>query len=512
MAAPDTRPHKLLAVAVLTACFAAIVVVRLHTFDEPVERDIAAYMVVGNELLHGKRLYSEIWDHKPPAIHYAYASAIAAVGFGPQAVYLLGLLTSGITLLGVYVAGREIGGDRLSGILAAVFFSIICSDLALEANQPNVEAFMNACTVWFLALLFLGARIGARWRWGLVLGLVAAASTLFKQVTVPLIGLTGSCFFLFPTPLEGEGSRRQWGQALSTVLVAVGAWFAVCFWYWAQGDWRQFYGAVVLYNQSYGGNPVASLYNGLRAGNLFPSALRFCWPLVALGAFWLAAAILDRRWRQASALAGAGLGTWLTISLPAHYFPHYYQLWLPLLAVAAGAGLARIWTLANGREGSRRRVLRFASIASGIAALWLLVGHQLPGLRTPAQVWPLVKYKVEGRLFSEIPATAQWVNTVLRPDETFFEWGLDPGLYYYSRRRPMTTLAYCHPLLRGPLVDVLEAVTLRQLQAGKPRLVAISKPLLSLGLQSPSLAWILANYRVVESAPESAYFGFFERK
>jgi 4-amino-4-deoxy-L-arabinose transferase-like glycosyltransferase len=505
-------PHRLISCAVLAACLAAIAAVRLHTFDEPLERDLAGYMVTGNELLHGKRLYAEIWDHKPPAIHFAYASAIAAVGYGPQAVYLLGLLTSGITLAGVYVVGRELGGDRLSGILAAVFFSLVCSDLGLEANQPNVEAFMNACTTWFLGLLFIGGRIEARWRWGLVVGSVAAASTLFKQVTVPLVGLAGLCFFLLPTPLEGGGRRRQRGQALSAVLVVAGVWLVVCLWYWAQGAWRQFYGAVVLYNQYYSGKLVVSLYNGLLLENLFPSVLSFCFPLVALGVFWLVTAMLARRWRQVLVLAGAGLGAWLAISLPAHFFPHYYQLWLPLLAVAAGAGLARMWSLANGLQDSRHRVLRFAAVASGIAAFWVVVGHQLPGLRTPSGVWPLVKYKVEGRLFCEIPPTALWIDTFLRPDETFFEWGLDPGLYYYSRRRPTTTLAYCHPLLGGPLVDDLEAATLEQLQAGKPRLIAISRPILGLGLRSPSLAWILANYRVVESAPESGYFRFFEKR
>jgi 4-amino-4-deoxy-L-arabinose transferase-like glycosyltransferase len=512
MAGPDMRHQKLIVCAVLTVCFAAIAAVRLHTFNEPLERDLAGYMVIGNELLHGKRLYSEIWDQKPPAIHYAYASAIAAVGYGPQAVYLLGLLTSGITLVGVYVVGREIGGDRLSGILAAVIFSVVCSDLGLEANQPNVEVFMNACTIWFLALLFIGRRIGARWRWGLILGVVAAAGTLFKQVTAPLFFLMGFGFFLLPAPSDDEGPRRQWGQALSAALVVTGAWLAVCFWYWAQGDWQQFYGAVVLYNRFYAGNLVASLFNGLRFDHLFPAALRFCWPLVATGMFWLATAMLDRRSREALVMAGAGLGTWLAVSLPAHYFPHYYQLWLPLLAVVAALGLARMWTLANGLRGSRRTVLRIAAVASGIAVFGLVAEHQLPGLRTPAGFWPLAKYKVEGRLFCEIPSDAKWIDTFLGSQETFFEWGLDPGLYYYSRRRPMATLAYCHPLLSGPLVNVLEEVTLKQLQAGEPRLIVISKPLLGLGLRSPSLAWIRANYQVVESAPESDYFGFFGRR
>jgi hypothetical protein len=61
--------------ALLLVLCGLLVLLRLHTYDEPLERDITTYAVIGHELLGGKALYTELWDHKPPAIYVTYAAA-----------------------------------------------------------------------------------------------------------------------------------------------------------------------------------------------------------------------------------------------------------------------------------------------------------------------------------------------------------------------------------------------------------------------------------------------------
>jgi hypothetical protein len=105
-APPTGQVPRMVTAAVLGLLVVVTVVTRLHTYGEPLERDLATYAVIAHELSDGRRLYSDLWDHKPPVTHLTYAAAQALAGVGPGSVYLLGVLTALATLLGVFWAGR----------------------------------------------------------------------------------------------------------------------------------------------------------------------------------------------------------------------------------------------------------------------------------------------------------------------------------------------------------------------------------------------------------------------
>ena len=54
---------------------ARVAILKASGYNEPLERDLTTYAVIAHEMLEGKALYSELWDHKPPAIHVTYAAA-----------------------------------------------------------------------------------------------------------------------------------------------------------------------------------------------------------------------------------------------------------------------------------------------------------------------------------------------------------------------------------------------------------------------------------------------------
>src|ERR1700690_1631960 len=47
----------------------------------PLERDSATYCLVAQGMLHGLRLYRDLWDNKPPGIFYIYVPIVKL--FGP---------------------------------------------------------------------------------------------------------------------------------------------------------------------------------------------------------------------------------------------------------------------------------------------------------------------------------------------------------------------------------------------------------------------------------------------
>ena len=329
----------------ILACCAVILAQRLYTYHEPLERDLTTYAVVGNELLHGKLLYSDAWDHKPPAIHAAYAVAIAVAGYGAGAVFLLNVSMAVATLLGVYAAASQAGAWRTGGLWAAAFWTIISADLALQANQPNTEVFINACVVWaFAAILRLG-RPPMKMAFVIVPGLLFALATLFKPVVVG--SAVALCLTYSALTARGKRTRASINVAVMAGVV-VAAWAAVAGWFAITGRFDSFRDAVFTYNSFYAGSVADNLRRAFHSHNLFHKALL---PIgIPLGCL---IAIGFIRFRRVDPFFWALLIAFLIaanvqVALPGAFLPHYYQLMLPPLTIGAGVALAT-WSRSNSR-------------------------------------------------------------------------------------------------------------------------------------------------------------------
>jgi hypothetical protein len=187
---PARARLALLALALLIA------VARLHTYDEPLELDITVAAVIGNELLAGRQLYTDLWDHKPPALHITHALAILLVGYGSGAIYLLNVGAAVVTLLGVYAAASAVAG-AVAGLWGATFWTLVSGDVGLQANQPNAEVFVNACVVWAFAFL-IRVDQGARGRRFLAIGALFALGSLYKPVVVAPAAVLATAHLVAP--------------------------------------------------------------------------------------------------------------------------------------------------------------------------------------------------------------------------------------------------------------------------------------------------------------------------
>ncbi len=283
------NPIKLrivLPLVILLGLAALICLQRLHTYHEPLERDLTLYAVVGHELLAGRALYSDLCENKPPAIFLTYAAAEKLVGYGTGAVFLLGILAAIVTLLGVYAAGLALSGSSSTGLWAAAFWTVISSDLMLQANQPNTEVFINVCVIW----AFVGmARSDNQRPWlrrYLGIGALLALASLYKMVVIGIAVTLALAHLALPPGYPPD--RKLAGKQIG-VIAAVGAvvWGAVCVYFAAVGHFRDFYEIVFTFNRYYTGSMLENLKIGL---TLFYGILRYAVPLlyaICLGAlFW----------------------------------------------------------------------------------------------------------------------------------------------------------------------------------------------------------------------------------
>lgn len=449
----------------LVICAVAIAGLRLHTYNEPLERDITWYAVLGHELLAGRSFYSDLWFHKPPGAKVAFAAAEVVAGYGSGSIYLLNVSSAVAVLIGVYFAARNFGSTaaerRGTAIWAGIFWVLLSGEPDFQANQPNTEVFMNACAALAFVVLLRGTFRQLTWAETLIVGALAAVSSLFKQIGIVPIFLPAAVYALFP-PDGATGRRRSFVQVASMIGVVAASWILMLAYYAATGHWTDAYDALFVYNAYYASlsrQPIDTLYFLGLAGLLLPVLL----------AWYVRADFTVSQLRTWSMYAAGCVGAFLAIVLPGRYFAHYFQLLLPWAAIAGGGLFVLIPSVI--------RIDRTAlqHLAVGLLAFPLAIYEGQFLLKSPDEL-SQYKYPAPPGQTSEFILTyrqAAELNKLLEPGETFYDFGHSTGLYFASGRKPPTGMLFADALTEGPIQKKLSQRVQAQLEQTKPEILII---------------------------------------
>jgi hypothetical protein len=497
--APNSRVFRMGArsvAAVLGLLCLLVAFERLRTYAEPFERDIMIYAVIGHELLHGGHLYVDVLDHKPPAVYATFAVAEAAVGYGPQAIYLIGVVCSCLTLLALFWCGAS--SRPATGLLAALLWLLCSYDLNLQANQPNTEAMINA-TLALASALLLSA---AKWRRPALMvalaGVLIGLSSLYKPMTLLVVPLWIAAFWLRDG--GNAGPRRPALLRLLPLALAPAALWAAVLAYFALTDrLGLFLTVVVSFNAWYAGDIWSNLAAGLAPSRLWPVFLSSQVPLLIVGAGLVIQ--LRARLRQHLPLLAYAVAAVLMVAVQGRESKHNFQLYLPPLVLAAAGAIEGI-----GATLARWRQFLAASLTVGLIAALLTLNVR--DLRLDADAASTRKF---GNACIVVREAAKVIDTILRPDERLFVWGIDPGFYFYTRHRPISSCLWSTHL-RGPLTDLLKERLERDLKGQPPDLLVLDTRA-DLGRLSPQLQASLRNaYDPIPTKAEFTPFRLLSRR
>jgi 4-amino-4-deoxy-L-arabinose transferase-like glycosyltransferase len=390
--------------------------------------DEATYCVVAREMLHGRVLYRDVVDHKPPLIYVTYAATQMLAG--PRGgMILLHLLTIAVVwatalLLGrivVRAATRRRAGDAAAprvvdgasdgGSFAAALLFIVFTTTLLDfdALAANCELYLllplTASVLLYLRgfeeprtadLLAAGALVGVavlyKYQAAVHLPLyLLHLAIVHRRRAVRLLGGWAAVTLGFVVPLGAAlGAMRRAG-ALDAALF----WFSFNAAYIRQGLQVAEVAARALPRLSYGVLPALFIWVlGVRAA--LASWHRRGEDPVAL--FMLG-------WCAVSALA---------VSAGGRFFGHYFHQVTAPLAVLAAPEAARLWR--------SRRVLGLA--AMGVPAAGFLL---ISLLHAPAA-------QAVGAAPPDYPAIARFVRTHSAPGDGLVIWGNVPVLYFEADR------------------------------------------------------------------------------
>jgi 4-amino-4-deoxy-L-arabinose transferase-like glycosyltransferase len=471
--AVDRPARRLWFPVLLLIVFAsAIALLRLRTFHEPLDRDNVTYIFVGDAIVHGGQSYADAYEIKPPGVYVTYALAELIAGFGERQMYLLNIAAAVTTLFGVYWAGTARG--RNAGIWAALFWVLLSGAPTVEANQPNTESFINACIVWALALLAHAGgstemnAVAPRGRGlmrAIAVGVLFAVATTFKQIAIVDAGMLSLAHLMTARQLSG-GRRRALRDI--AIFAAVGAvcWVSMIGYYAATGRFDLFWITNFRNAQAYAGNPLFNIFRYVRSAFFMPDFLWFAAPVMAL---IVLGCVRDRRelLRRPWALYLACLLA-IQIKIPLNgsmFLPHYYQYWLPMLAIGAG------WSA--GVKVQSPGFYRVGMTAVSIAVLAIVAVEQGRYLLRSPDDYSRLKY---GSQMVDARELGLAIGKVLRPDESLYQHGNRPELYFYSQHHPPSAVLWTWHLSDAlPIAGILLERHLAALDRRPPDLVVVDQ-------------------------------------
>jgi len=449
----------------VTALF--IAAVRIRLLEVPLDRDEGEYAYVGQQLLQGIPPFASIYHVKLPGIYAVYAATLGLLGETVSGIRI-GLLAVNLASGAVVFAIARRFFAPLASALATAAFALLTLGQELDGFSANAEHFVLLPAL--LGLLALLAAPGSRRERGLVFvaGLGLGIATLVKQQGL-FFAAAGAAYGL--AFAWAERPRQLAKRLRDGVAYAIGVtlpFAMVCTVFAALGLFERFWWWTVYYPRRYiseiswadgWGNFWLSFHPaGEELGVLDAHA-----PLLAfaaLGGIWL---VGSGRRRAQAFLASLGLFSALAVAAGLHFFPHYYLLATPAVALAVGAGAEalRAWR----------------GLALAVVAVAVVVGFAIHTQR--AYLFTLDPIGVSRTSFAANPfpesvEIARFLEAHTDPEDRIAVLGSEPQLYFLAKRRAATGYVYTYEMMREhPYVRALQTEMIEEIEAAAPRYVVM---------------------------------------
>jgi hypothetical protein len=489
-----------------------IVKQRLYSRDEPLESDTSLFSVLAAEWNQGRLLYSDIWDNKPPGIILTYAGAQSLAGSGQRSILLLGSAASILTMVGIYFAVFALTKNTGASLWGAVFWTITNANPYLEANQPLAEVFVNVCWIWAAAWGFY-SRERRSTRNLLWAGSFLALATFYKHHLI-FANIPFALGIALADQKTAGRTKSIWQSVLWLALPSVLLWTATFGYFAFDHRFQSLWEMLVTHSRFYAvsGHPGQSGPFSNFLDSMNPS---LWWNLAKRGVFHvllpmlvgsLPAVILAIRLKERRWLVWFGyiLAAWIGLSIPGRFFSHYFQILLPPLIIGSAASASMLTRWAGDRD-SRLARLWPAALAA------LLLFRELPFYRLNPEEWSKLKY---GTVYTTTRKMGEELGRHLPPGESFYELGCEPGLYYYSGRRPPVGILMSTHWDEGPLREGFMNRIQNDLAKSNPLLLVTTQFWLSSEsrLRLPLAQWLFNRYDPLPKDPQQWPFVLFVRR
>lgn len=449
-----------------------VVTVRIRVLPVPLERDEGEFAYAGQLILEGIPPYQLAYNVKLPGIYAAYALVMAVFGQTPAGIHL-GLLfvNLGAIVLLFFFARRLF--DPYAAVIASATYALMSTSTAVMGFRAHATHFVifaalggfvlllrglesrRALTLFWSGLLF-GIAVLMK-QHGVFLGIFAFGVLLFHELSAKrVVSDSNAAATGVPNPSRQPtksfltGLWRLAAFSLGTVM----PYALTCLVLWRAGVFKDFWRWTVVYA---GGHSLPYSFQGLARNFQSNGPDNFFWGLAAAGFFVLGTDRSVSGWTKGF-VGGLLAASFVAVTLGFYFFPHYFVLMLPAVALLVGAGCS----LAGQRL--RRSGLGTLGVLLPVAVFLVGSGWALKSRRI---AW------IESYVsFDAAPALASYMSNHSTVASRIAVFGSEPEIYFYAHRHSASGYIYMYDIT-SPAAHAgeMKQEMLREVEAARPEFV-----------------------------------------
>lgn len=196
---------------------------RLPSFFEPYwYGDEGIYEVIGFALRHGKLLYRDIWDNKPPLLYLIYA-----LGSGDQMIAkILSAIAGFLAVIVFFFLAKRLFTKKIQIYFSTALFALLFGLPLLEGNIANAENFMllPIISAALLVVVVLQKKLSFRNQTLFLFSAGLLIGVAFLTKVVAVFDIAAFAFVL--AVMKFETLQKSWKTILSH-LIPLGIGFVV---------------------------------------------------------------------------------------------------------------------------------------------------------------------------------------------------------------------------------------------------------------------------------------------
>ena len=429
-----------------------------------IDTDEGLYLVQAQAWLRGDWPLVAVWDMHPIGAPAMYALAMWVFGESIATIRLLGAVCTAAAAWALYGVVRATGAPRGIGLAAGLVY--VGHSLRMGGLATNTEILFAPMVVSAMALGALGAVEALRRSWAprwsvlIAMGLAMGCALAIKPVMVAE-GCLAFALLIFPAFWR---RLLPWRRALGMAAAYAGlcalptAYFALL--YFLRGELTAFLDGTFLAPLRYTHGRMG-LVDALH--QILVEFLTLLWPFLLAG---LAVAAGLVRSGPRGILTRIGLLWFLAGSIgvasPGFFYPHYFLIWLPPLAILATLGCWRL-----------TRLLPPAKRAFGFS---LLIAVVIIG-SWRADATARIERGIGIFAADPVREVTKIIRASLKPGETIFIANYHPVIYALTDAALPTRFIF-PAQLTGEFTQVADIDTdaeVARIMATKPRFVVVDR-------------------------------------
>lgn len=462
---PSSSPRPSSRVLFIVVVFVAAIGYA-HSLRFPLGVDQGIFSTAAHGILSGQMIYKDIWDFKPPIIHYMYSAAFFVFGESVFTVRVIDFISYVASIILLWTIAVRMEGQR-TALISSLLFMLVYS-LGGFWHTAQAESFSIPFILLYLLFLHRSPKKTFRTFFtGVLLSLIIG----LKFSSFLLVGLLWMDVLLHSAASEEKKifQMKLLGSAILGLLfglavIGVSLYFI--------GSLKDFVEINRVFLPQYISVSFRSVADGVPGE--FIKSRNFIISAGLLIFFTLPA--LRRRGAMPAFTEIIIAGAWLSlisIVMQGKAFAYHFYIFLPFMVLLAGIVLSDFAS-----EFHLKRL-------HWILAIVLLVLHWRIIFARGYVLYPEILHVAQNEYWKkQSPATtllhlsdvidvSEYMKRHTSNDEKIFLWGMQSEIYFLSRRYPPTRFIYDLPLVASFHSDHYRAELLSALQLTRPSFIIV---------------------------------------